>query len=235
MWSEDQPGEPRKGRPPRGARAADDRLAPPGRRSRGGGGRLALDLDDRLPWLEEDDRDEGIDHGRVAGFVVLGLLVLALIVGALWWVNTMRGPGEADGSLVHAEPGPYKVRPENPGGKTFAGTGDSAYAVSEGERRGAALAAGRSRPVAETAAPTPESGGVGVQIGAYVDREAAEAAWAALVQRAPVLSGYPHRVVEGRADIGTAYRLQAVAGNVAAADELCRALRSSGQDCQVKP
>jgi dihydroxyacetone kinase len=40
--------------------------------------------------------------------------------------------------------------------------------------------------------------------------------------------------VEGQADIGKVYRLQAVADDVAAAKRLCDALQSDGVACQVK-
>jgi hypothetical protein len=41
-------------------------------------------------------------------------------------------------------------------------------------------------------------------------------------------------VLQGTADSGTIYRLQAVAGSAAEADTLCRAIKASGGDCQVK-
>jgi len=40
--------------------------------------------------------------------------------------------------------------------------------------------------------------------------------------------------VEGEADIGTVYRLQAVAGDAASANRLCSALKGDGVACQVK-
>lgn len=213
-------------------------MAPKVRREANGGGGLALGGNDRLPWLESpDDFDDagGIDRGRLARFVLVSLAVLALIVGGVWWLVRTGGPGEPDGSLIRAPAGPYKVRPERPGGKTFAGTGDSSYAVSEGENSGASLAevgAGGSTDQDEAGA---DAGGVGVQVGAYMDREAAEVGWQTLTQRNPVLAGVSHRIISGRADIGTLYRLQAVTASEAAAQELCRGLREAGQDCQVKP
>jgi hypothetical protein len=41
-------------------------------------------------------------------------------------------------------------------------------------------------------------------------------------------------VVEGVADSGTIYRLQALAGSVAEAETLCQSLKAAGGDCQVK-
>ena len=58
--------------------------------------------------------------------------------------------------------------------------------------------------------------------------------WSQLVGRYSVLSGFKHRIVEGKADIGTVYRLQAVAGNTSAANELCSQLKRAGAACQVK-
>jgi hypothetical protein len=64
---------------------------------------------------------------------------------------------------------------------------------------------------------------------------AAEAGWTKLTgQAGAVLSGVPHRVVEGAADNGTVYRLQAVAPDAAAANALCGKLKAAGIACQVK-
>ena len=41
-------------------------------------------------------------------------------------------------------------------------------------------------------------------------------------------------MIEGKADIGTVYRLQAIAADAAAARTLCGQLRSAGLACQVK-
>ena len=51
-----------------------------------------LDLgadDERLPWLEGDDDDQepGVDTARIAAFGVIGLLVIVLIVGGIWWAT----------------------------------------------------------------------------------------------------------------------------------------------------
>ena len=230
--------------------------------------RLGLgDSDERLPWLESaDDIDpnEGFDSGRIIGFVVLGLVALAMIVGAVW-ITSHRGAGEADGSLIRAEQGDYKVAPENPGGKKFAGTGDTSYAVAQGETRSGTIAGEESSPTpgfsatatpAPTAAPKPSAsasatplpkasasastapgtsgGGVGVQVAAYTSAADAEAGWSALAARHDALSGFKHRVVEGQAEFGRVFRLQAVAGDVAAANALCAKLKAVGQGCQVK-
>ena len=211
-----------------------------------GGPRLSLGDDDgdRLPWLEsadDIDADEGLDGGRVIGFVILGLLALAMIVGAVWFATHRGGPARADGSLIRAEAGPYKVRPENPGGKTFEGTGDTSYAVAQGQTRPGTIASAEPAPVPPPPSPTasasstaPAASGVGVQVGAYTSAADAEKGWSALSARHEALKGFSHRVVEGEADFGHVYRLQAVAGDLAAARALCATLTASGQGCQVK-
>jgi cell division protein FtsN len=73
-----------------------------------------------------------------------------------------------------------------------------------------------------------------VQIGAFSSQAAAEAAWSKLSKAYDVLSGTSHRIVEGKVDIGTVYRLQAVTGSDDAAKGLCDKLKAAGLNCQVK-
>lgn len=227
-------------------------------------GRLALDDEDMsLPWLESDDDDEIGEQaggsGRLAVFAAAAFLLLALLVGALWWVNNGGSDEEmvADGSVIKAPALPYKEAPNNPGGKTFAGTGDTSFAVSVGQTRPARLGLGdgdakddeeagalsdvKSAPTtgaspsaSPTATATPQPKGVGVQVGAYSNETAAQAGWTTLTQRFEGLSGYQHRIVTGKADIGIVYRLQAVTADAASAQALCGRLKSAGLSCQVK-
>lgn len=206
--------------------------------------------DERLPWLESGDEDEedggGVDGGRVFGFVLLALLALGAFIGGIWWFGNRASEAEAlaDGSTITAPPGPYKERPADPGGKQFEGTGNLAPAVGEGERREGRLAAGAPsatpappsaapRAAASGSAPSAASG-VAVQVGAYSSMADAEAGWQKLLAQTDKLAGVSHRVVQGQADIGTVFRLQAVAGDAAAASRLCAALKADGVACQVK-
>ncbi len=94
---------------------------------------LGLQDEDRLPWLEaveNDTEEEGVDTGRVLGFVIAGLLALAIVVGGVTWLRS-QGP-EGDGALIAAQEGDYKVKPDQPGGMKVEGQGDSAFATSEG-------------------------------------------------------------------------------------------------------
>lgn len=208
---------------------------------------LALDEEERLPWLEsaDDEEDEGgVDTGRLVRFALFGLALLLGILGVLWAVkhHTSEPAAVADGSVIKAPP-PYKQAPPKPGGKTYAGTGDSAYVVSEGKTAQAHL--GDEKPAVPVASasvtassggttPAPDMSGVGVQVGAYTSQATAEAGWTRLSSGHEVLKSVKHRIVEGSADIGTVYRLQAVTADVSAANALCSQLKAAGVPCQVK-
>ena len=261
---------------------------------------FGLEHEDRLPWLESDDRfDDGrtVDSTRVAGAVAGGLALLALVVGGVWYGTHHHAGGTpvADGSTLAAPAGNVKEAPKDPGGKTFAGTGDSSFALSQGQSRPAQLAADATRSASDVAkgagaiaasaalaaasagadavnagkAPTASVGsritaasdtatathapaqtvkpsinsaaavdtGAGdgglVQVGAYSTQASAEAGWVRLAGAHDALSGLRHRIVEGQADIGTVFRLQAITAP-GGAGALCDKLRGINVACQVK-
>ncbi len=213
---------------------------------------LDLSEGDSLPWLEGDEGDEaagGVDTAQVIGFAVILLALLLGIVGAIWFMTSGIGDDTpvADGSVIEAPEGPFKERPEDPGGKEFAGTGNVAPAVGEGVAREGQIAAratptpapkptpAATKPVAADAPAQSAASGVAVQLAAYGSKARAEQGWSQLSRQTSALSGVRYRVVEGVIDTGTVYRLQAMAENRAAADALCRALRADGLDCTVKP
>jgi hypothetical protein len=222
--------------------------------------RLDLHEEDRLPWLEsaEDYEHEGEVDGRKVMAVVLGALaLLAAVVGGIWWGthrHAQSAAAPADGATVTPPQGPIKEAPKDPGGKTFAGTGDTSYAVSEGQTRPAQLAGEGADGAAKAPSPAPakpaasaspakpapaatadgDSSAIGVQVGAYGNRAAAEAGWNKLVMRSELLKGVKHRIVEGQADIGTVYRLQALPGDTAAATALCDKLKAAGIACHLR-
>ena len=209
---------------------------------------LALaDEEERLPWLESsdddaDDVDEGSELGSTLRLALMALIALGVIVGGIYWVTHRNSDPTlvADGSLVPADSRPYKEAPKDPGGKTFDGTGDTSFAVSEGKSKPAQMAASAApKPPAPapgaSAAPAAASGGVGVQVGAFSSKDAAETGWTKLAGQANgALTGVSHRIIAGSADNGTIYRLQAVAPDAAAASALCSKLKGVGISCQVK-
>ena len=221
---------------------------------------LDLGSQSSLPWLESDaDDDEAgtFDVMQVIGFVGLLLAASAVVVGLVWFVSNRVSNDalEPDGSVIAAPEGPIKQRPEDPGGKQFAGTGNVAPLVGEGGTPQSVVASPNAQAAPLPAAPSPATApvasatpaattaaattpaavsGVGVQLAAYATRERAEQGWADISRRSEALQGVRHRVVEGKVDVGTVYRLQAVAGTRAEADALCASLRREGLDCQVK-
>ena len=205
------------------------------------GDELALPADERLPWLESDDEPEqpGVDTGRIVAFAAAGTLIVALLVGGLVWATGDRGQevAAADGSVIEAPDEPYKTRPEDPGGEEVEGTGNTSFAVAEGEQIEGRIAAPAPSPrpaATSTEAASTEPAGVGVQVGAYSARAAAEAGWTTLAGRIAALQGRDHRIVEATIDSGRIFRLQALAGTVAEAQTLCREIKAAGGDCQVK-
>ncbi len=225
-------------------------------------GELDLTEDDSLPWLEADEEDDGIsgvDIAQVIGFALILLTILACVVGAVWHFSNKSGDAAmvADGSTIEAPEGPVKTRPDDPGGREFDGTGNVAPVVGEGGTRegvmntdgaggsggadGSSGADGNAANGSGNASGASGNGsssgasGVGVQLAAYSSRARAEQGWNDLSRRTDALSGARYRIEEGTVDIGTVYRLQAVASDRAAADQMCAALKADGLDCQVKP
>jgi len=76
---------------------------------------------ERLPWLEpvedEDDYPEtGGGGGRLALWIVAGLVLLAILFGGFVIWQRHRAQTADVGQIIHAAPGPYKEKPANPGG-----------------------------------------------------------------------------------------------------------------------
>ena len=120
---------------------------------------------DRLPWLEtaDEDYDEGPSLGRVVGMVLVGLVVLAAVLGGIYWFKH-RAPRAGNGDLIAAQDGDYKVKPDDPGGMKVAGEGDAAVAASGGAAGGNGSIAASSlpeAPIAGTKAAPDAKGGPG--------------------------------------------------------------------------
>src|SRR5918993_5524245 len=95
-----------------------------------------------LPWLEAVENEDGpraISARKMLMGLVLVLLAGAVVAGTMFWVGRRDpAPGGAI-ELIKAEPGPYKVKPEDPGGLDVAGDSETAYSTSAGEDPDAAL------------------------------------------------------------------------------------------------
>lgn len=214
---------------------------------------LGLQDGDRLPWLEavdHDDDDDGVSRGKLMGFLLVGLAALGLVVGGVWWLRSQRPGAEGDGTLIAAQPGDYKVKPDAPGGMKVEGQGDATFAASQGaEANGKVDLAAQpetpvatqkpvtplatkpvvvAKPVVKTVIPpsggklaAPSAGGTLIQLGAYGSEATANAAWAALVAKTPALGQLPKSVASASVGGKTYYRLRADAGSPANAAALC--------------
>jgi hypothetical protein len=89
--------------------------------------------EDRLPWLEtvEPDEPDGPPLGRVFAAVLLGLAALAAIIFGVYKLQH-RQPA-AEGELIAAQEGDYKIKPDEPGGLKVKGEGTQAVATSNGK------------------------------------------------------------------------------------------------------
>jgi len=127
---------------------------------------LALDDEDRLPWLEPayDDEDEReVSPLRLALFVLAGLALIGLVVAGIYLVrNHFSSSGEAQ--LIAAPEGDYKIPAADADAKKFQGEGDASFAASEGVERSGTIdptrlpeapivggSAGKSAPVTDAA------------------------------------------------------------------------------------
>lgn len=211
----------------------------------------AIRDEDRLPWLETvDDDDDSASTMRIFLFVLLGLAIIAAAILGYYWYHDRAAAG-GDGTLIAAQEGDYKVKPDDPGGMNVQGEGDTAIATSDGAASGNAsinMAAAPEAPVAghkAPAAPAPAGGrtvvamlpGAGggslVQLGSYPDASAADAAWASVSRRFGDLARLGNSVQSASVNGRTMYRLRVDAGGAGQAAALCGKLKAAGQACFV--
>lgn len=99
-------------------------------------GRLDLDDEDRLPWLEpaiDDEADDRISPLRLLGLILLGLALIGAVVAGVWWMQNRNGGGSAgEGQLIAAPTEDYKIAANEADAKKFDGEGDASFAASEG-------------------------------------------------------------------------------------------------------
>jgi hypothetical protein len=210
----------------------------------------ALAEEDRLPWLEPiEEEDNGPSPGKLIAAVLLGLVVIGVIVGGLFWYGN-RAAKSGDPEVIAAPEGSYKVRPDSPGGMQVDNQASTQVATSDGkektssvnpggERLAAAPATNGAQPRPGTApAPAPQRpqapaqqarlSGPTIQVGAFPSEAAANGEWARLAGRYPYLRGLQHAVQVHQRGGQTFYRLRAAGGQASA---LCGRLRAAGQPC----
>jgi hypothetical protein len=217
---------------------------------------MPLEDEDRLPWLEAVDEEEGRDGPsplKLIASVLIGLVAIGLVVGGLFWMGNRDGTETRDAELIAAADGDYKVKPADKGGMVVEGEGDTAFAASAGaDPRGAIdtnavpeapvtrgappRQAPRPAPApapaspkqAATPAPAAPAAGATVQLGAFPSAAAAEKAWKALSGRFAYVAPLSHNVVAAQVGGKTWYRLRTSGPDAA---NICGRLRVAGENC----
>ena len=209
--------------------------------------------DGQLPWLqavEDEDEPRGVSARKMLAALLVVMLAAALVTATFFWLGRRDGPGNGPPELIRAEPGPYKVKPPNPGGLDVAGESQTAFETSAGEDRDSQLDlnALAERPVApppkeepkrippnETKVPVPPepkptgaSGSV-IQVGAFANQAQAERAWSALSARFPSIAAMNKLIVPFPGGI----RLRAGAASPAEARQACQTLKAAGENCFI--
>lgn len=214
--------------------------------------------DEQLPWLqpvEDEDEPRGISARKMLAALIVVLVAALIVAGTFFWLGRQGAAVSGPPELIHAPPGPYKIKPPNPGGLDISSESESAFETSAGEDRNAQLdtsklpqaeapkpapdKAAPATPAAPAAAPpkpettpapkpTGASGSV-VQLGAFANQAQAERAWAALSTRFPTIAAMSKMIVPYPGGI----RLRAGAGSPAEAKQACDTLKAAGENCFV--
>ncbi|HEX8621919.1 MAG TPA: SPOR domain-containing protein [Allosphingosinicella sp.] len=96
---------------------------------------IRADEDDRLPWLEavEEEGDEGGPSAlKLIVAVLIGLAAIGGIVGGIFWLGNRDGAANRPPETIAAPEGPYKVKPDSPGGMAVEGQGATAFDAAQG-------------------------------------------------------------------------------------------------------
>ena len=217
--------------------------------------------DQSLPWLEAVENEDGpraISARKMLVALLLVLLAGAIVAGTMFWLGRQDPTATGAPELIRAEPGPYKVKPTDPGGLDVAGESETAYSTSAGEDPDAALDVRKlppemAQPPAEPAAPAPPPkkippnetkepapdgaapaapAGPTIQLGAYASTIKADTAWKLLSGRFPQVAALQKSVVTATVGGKSIVRLRAV-GSSEQTRAACAALRAAGESCLV--
>lgn len=218
--------------------------------------------DQGLPWLEgveDEDGPRGVSARRMFAALIMVLIAAAIVAGSFFWIGRRDTVVEGAPELIRADPAPYKMRPDDPGGLDVAGESETAFETSAGEDPDAALdmdklprgvdlpppapspgapaePAPRKLPPNETKEPAPDDAAAGprptVQLGAYASTIKADTAWSMLAGRFPAVAALDKSVVSASVNGKTVHRLRAV-GTAAETRAACAALKAAGESCLV--
>jgi hypothetical protein len=215
--------------------------------------------DQSLPWLEAVENEDGpraISARKMLVALLLVLLAAAIVAGTMFWLGRQSPAVTGAPELIRSEPGPYKVKPTDPGGLDVAGDSETAYSTSAGEDPDSALdvrklppemvqppaepaepAAPKKspsiepKPAPDPAAPAGPSGPT-IQLGAYASTIKADTAWKLLSGRFPEVAALQKSVVTATVGGKSIVRLRAV-GSSEQTRAACTALKAAGENCLV--
>jgi cell division septation protein DedD len=216
-------------------------------------------FEEQLPWLqpvEDEDEPRGLSARKMLAALLVVAMGAAIVAAAFFWLGQRGAPVTGPPELIQAPPGPYKVKPPNPGGLDISAESETAFETSAGEDRDAQLDTSKlpngtvvkapGEPKADASAepakpPKPEpasqpappkaTGGSGsvIQLGAFANKAQAERAWTALSSRFPSIAALNKMIVPFEHGI----RLRAGAGSAADAKQACDTLKAAGENCFV--
>jgi hypothetical protein len=210
--------------------------------------------DGQLPWLqavEDEDEPRGVSARKMLAALGIVLLAALLVAASFFWLGRRNAVVNGPPELIKAEPGPYKVKPPNPGGLDIKGESETAFETSAGQDTDAQLDLSKmpeapvakppkeqpqaaSPPETKTPAkpqpvpPTVAHGSV-IQLGAFANQAQAERAWTALSSRFPSIGSMGKLIVPFPGGI----RLRATAASPAEAKQACQTLKAAGENCFV--
>ena len=169
----------------------------------------------------------------LAALTIVGIAAL-IVAATFFWLGRRDAQVAGAPELIRADPAPYKIRPDDPGGLDVAGESETAYSTSAGEDPDAALdmaklpegveapapepvvaEAPKKAPPKEAKAPAPVeaapvAGGPTIQLGAYASTIKAETAWSMLSARFPEVAALNKSVVSATVGGKAIHRLRAV-------------------------
>ena len=213
-----------------------------------------------LPWLEAVENEDGpraISARKMLVALLLVILAAAVVAGTMFWIGRQSPAQGGAPELIRAEPGPYKVKPTDPGGLDVAGDSETAFSTSAGEDRDATLdirklpeemtpvpaetpkpaTPPKKIPPNEVKEPAPDEGaapaaptGPTIQLGAYASTVKAETAWKLLSGRFPAVAALNKVIVTANVNGKAIYRLRA-SGSSDQTKAACSALKAAGESC----
>ena len=218
--------------------------------------------EDGLPWLEavdDEDGPRGVSAKKMLAALMMVIAAAVIVAGTFFWLGRRDSPVVGAPELIKAEAGPYKVKPDDPGGLDVAGESETAYSTSAGEDPDAALDMDKLPPGVEAPAPEPATpvepppkklppnetkvpatdepappvaSGPTIQLGAYGSTIKANTAWGMLSSRFPEVAALNKSVVSATVGGKAIHRLRAV-GSAEQTRAACAALKAAGESCLV--